>query len=137
MNTLDDVLQSKDAEQFRPYFDGAAEGKLLLPRCERCAMVAWYPVPFCRCGGSAFEWTEYSTEGSLYSYCVVHRNFVPHLTVPNPYIPIVVSLHQPGVRFVSAAVDIEVADLRIDMPLIGTFGDPFGNGRELLYFRAS
>jgi uncharacterized OB-fold protein len=135
MSSLVSVLESKDAEQFRPFFEGCANGALLLPRCTACQAVTWYPHPLCACGSDRFQWTEFSTDGTLFSYCVVRRRYVPDLTAELPIVPAIVTLREAGVRLVSAITDAEPEDLAIDRSVTGYFGDPFGHGLNLIYFR--
>ena len=48
-----------------PFWDGAKEGKLMLPRCRDCNRVHWYPrflCPFCH--SNNLEWFE----GNFESY---------------------------------------------------------------------
>ena len=135
MSALSTLLESKDAEQFRPFFEGCAGGSLLLPRCKSCGAVVWYPQPFCECGAARFEWSEFPTDGIVFSYCVVHRSYVPDLAAELPIVPAIVSLREAGIRLVSAITDADPFDVAIDRPVTGWFGDPFGHGLDLLYFR--
>jgi uncharacterized OB-fold protein len=63
---------SPDAQ---PYWEGAAQGRLVLPRCLACAHVIWYPRPFCpQCGARDVEWFEATGKGTVYSFTTVHRS---------------------------------------------------------------
>lgn len=135
MSDLASLLRSKDAEEFRPFFDGCADGVLLLPRCFACNTVTWYPQPFCACGSNRFEWTDFPAEGTLFSYCVVRRMYAPDLAAELPIVPAIVWLPEAGVRLVSAVTDAEPRDLGVDRAVTGYFGDPFGHGLNLVYFR--
>ncbi len=58
----------------QPYWDGTTSGRLVLPRCDRCEFVIWYPRSFCpRCGSDAVTWFDARAEGTVYSYTVCHR----------------------------------------------------------------
>jgi uncharacterized OB-fold protein len=58
----------------KPYWDGAKERKLMLPRCTSCSRVHFYPRVICpNCGRRTIEWFEASGEGYLYSFAVQHR----------------------------------------------------------------
>jgi uncharacterized OB-fold protein len=58
----------------REFWEAAAEGRLVLPRCNRCSAVIWYPRHLCpRCGSSDVTWFEASGRGTVYSYTVVHQ----------------------------------------------------------------
>ena len=58
----------------QPHFDGLAAGRVLLPRCERCGHVFWYPRHHCpACGSAEVGWLEASGRGSVYSFSIVRR----------------------------------------------------------------
>ena len=58
-----------------PYWAAADKGKLVLPRCQRCGHVIWYPRTFCPlCGSADVEWIEASGRGTIYSYTVVRQS---------------------------------------------------------------
>jgi len=58
----------------KPYWDGAREGKLRLPRCTTCSRVHFYPRTLCpHCGERTIEWIDATGEGYLHSFAVQHR----------------------------------------------------------------
>ena len=58
----------------KPYWDGAREGRLMLPRCTACSRVHFYPRSICpNCGEMSIEWIVASGEGYLHSFAVQHR----------------------------------------------------------------
>lgn len=58
------------------FFDGANEGKLMLPRCTTCNKVHFYPRILCPyCHSSQIEWFEASGTGFIHTYAVQHRAF--------------------------------------------------------------
>lgn len=58
----------------KPYWDGAKEGKLKLPRCTACSRVHFYPRIVCpNCGSRSIEWIEATGEGYLHTFAVQHR----------------------------------------------------------------
>ncbi len=58
----------------KPYWDGAKEGKLMLPRCTTCNRVHFYPRVICPyCHSIDIEWFEASGEGYLHTFAVQHR----------------------------------------------------------------
>jgi uncharacterized OB-fold protein len=62
----------------RPFWDGAKQGKLMLPRCCDCNRVHWYPRLICpSCHSTDLEWFEASGEGRLHTYAVQHLAFGP------------------------------------------------------------
>ncbi|MEQ9451755.1 MAG: Zn-ribbon domain-containing OB-fold protein [Pseudomonadales bacterium] len=60
----------------RPFWQGAREGKLMLPKCEDCGQVHWYPRHICpHCHSMNLTWVEGSGEGTIYTYAVQHMVF--------------------------------------------------------------
>ena len=58
----------------REHFDGLEAGKLLLPRCDRCGTVIWYPRHLCpACGSLEVSWFEAGGRGTLHSFSVIRR----------------------------------------------------------------
>ncbi len=69
-------IPSVDPYVNKPFWDGAKEGKLMLPRCTSCNKVHWYPRILCPfCHSSAIEWFEASGEGFIHTYAVQNRAF--------------------------------------------------------------
>lgn len=59
-----------------PYWDGAEEGRLILPFCLECDDYFWYPRGFCpRCSGSKLRWDQAVGTGAVYSFTIVRRSF--------------------------------------------------------------
>lgn len=57
----------------QPFWDGAKAGKLMLPRCQDCSRVHWYPRLICpHCHSMKLEWIEGSGEGTIHTYAVQH-----------------------------------------------------------------
>lgn len=70
-----------------PFWEGAKQGKLMLPRCQECNRVHWYPrfiCPFCH--SMNLEWIEGSGEGTVHTFAVQHvtppawQDKVPYVT---------------------------------------------------------
>ena len=56
-----------------PFWGGAKEGKLMLPRCTECNRVHWYPRHICPfCHSVNLEWIEGSGEGTIHTFAVQH-----------------------------------------------------------------
>ena len=79
-----------------PFWEGTKQGKLMLPRCQDCNRVHWYPrfiCPFCQ--SMNLEWIEGSGEGSVHTFAV------QHLTSP---------AFQAEAPFVTAYIDLKEGD---------------------------
>ena len=69
---LDDVL-------LEPYWDAAAEGKLLIKHCKACGKNHYYPRQICpHCFSDQTEWLETKGEGTIYSWSVERRAKPPY-----------------------------------------------------------
>ena len=58
----------------QPYFDAAAEGKLMLKKCGDCGQHHHYPRALCPfCMSDATAWLEVQGTGSIYSFSTVRQ----------------------------------------------------------------
>ncbi|MYV75913.1 nucleic acid-binding protein [Streptomyces sp. SID1046] len=120
----------------RPYWDAAAEGRLLLRRCADCGRAHHYPrefCPFCWAGEDRVTWEPASGRATLYTWSVIHRNDLPPFGTRVPYTAAVVDLAE-GPRMMTEVVDCEAADLSIGMPLAVTFREA-ADGVRVAVFR--
>jgi uncharacterized OB-fold protein len=99
----------------RPFWDAAAEGRLLLPRCNACGRHFFRPEVACtHCFATDWQWAEASGRGTLYSYTVVHRAPAPGFAVP---LALAIVELEEGPAVFSNLVDVAEADIRIGMAL--------------------
>ncbi|MFB6899944.1 Zn-ribbon domain-containing OB-fold protein [Streptomyces hydrogenans] len=112
------MTATPDIDAFtRPYWDAAAEGRLLLRRCRACARPHHYPREFCpHCWSEDVDWEAASGRATLYTWSVVHRNDLPPFGERVPYVAAVVDLAE-GPRMMTQVVDVPEDDLRADMAL--------------------
>ncbi|MFI7010411.1 Zn-ribbon domain-containing OB-fold protein [Streptomyces sp. NPDC050145] len=107
----------------RPFWDAAAEGRLLLRHCAACDRVHHYPREFCPyCWSEDGSWREASGRATLYTWSVVHRNDLPPFAARTPYFAAVVDLAE-GPRMMTEVVECAEADLRVGMELEAAFRD--------------
>ncbi|MCX3058560.1 Zn-ribbon domain-containing OB-fold protein [Streptomyces beihaiensis] len=105
----------------RPYWEAAADGKLLLRRCGACGRDHHYPREFCPyCWSEDVRWREASGRATLYTWSVVHRNDLPPFGSRTPYVAAVVDLAE-GPRMMTEVVDCEETELRVGMELAVAF----------------
>ncbi|MEU9149993.1 OB-fold domain-containing protein [Streptomyces sp. NPDC048417] len=89
----------------RPYWEAAAEGRLLLRRCASCGRAHHYPREFCpHCWSEDVTWEPASGRANLYTWSVVHRNDLPPFGDRVPYVAAVVDLAE-GPRMMTELVD--------------------------------
>jgi len=124
-----DRFDVPEADAFtRPYWDAAAEGRLLLRHCAACDRAHHYPREFCpHCWSEdGVSWRTASGRATLYTWSVVHRNDLPPFGERVPYVAAVVDLEE-GPRMMTEVVECEVGEggmggaLRIGMELEVTF----------------
>jgi uncharacterized OB-fold protein len=87
-----------------PFWDAAADGRLVLPRCDACQRLIWYPREFCpHCGSTAVTWAQLSGRGRIYSVSVVRRAPHPDFADAVPYSLALVDLDE-GARVMTNVV---------------------------------
>ncbi|SFB89768.1 hypothetical protein SAMN05216344_10532 [Polaromonas sp. OV174] len=61
-------------QEVSPYFDAAAEGRLLVKRCTDCGQNHHYPRAICpHCGSDRTEWAQASGRAVIYSFAVAKQ----------------------------------------------------------------
>ncbi|WP_342710002.1 OB-fold domain-containing protein [Bradyrhizobium sp. B124] len=61
----------ENSPETNPFWDAAATGRFVLPRCRHCHKTHWYPRGICpHCLSTALDWQEFSGEGEIYSFSV-------------------------------------------------------------------
>ena len=90
----------------RPFWDAAAEGRLMIKKCTSCGQVHHYPRSICPlCFSNTTGWLQASGRGTIYSYSVMRR-------VPVPYAIGYVTLEE-GVTMMTNIVDGDLDAIRI------------------------
>jgi uncharacterized OB-fold protein len=102
-----------------PFWQAAAEHRLVLPRCTACGTFRLPPSPFChRCRSQDVEWVEHDGAGELYSYTVIRHAVIPPVADALPVIAAVVELPGTGgCRLIGNLVDCDAADVQIGAPV--------------------
>jgi uncharacterized protein len=120
-----------------PFWEAAAEGRLLIQACEDCGALQFYPRGHCvRCLGPKVGWREASGRATLHTFSVVHRAESEAFAADVPYVLAIVDLEE-GVRMTSRVVDVEPDRLRCDMPLQVVFRKLEDEGPMLPLFKAA
>jgi uncharacterized OB-fold protein len=84
------------------YFEAAAEGKLLIKKCNNCGKNHHYPRALCPfCFSEKVEWVEAKGTGEIYTYSVTRRGS------PTPYCIAYVTLDE-GPRLMTNIVDCDL-----------------------------
>jgi uncharacterized OB-fold protein len=124
--TIDDDTQA--------FWDGTAEGKLLIRRCNSCGVHHYYPRNFCpECWSDDVEWVEASGRATLYTHSTVYVNDLPPFGEQVPYVAAVVDLEE-GPRMMTRLTGVEPDGLEIGMALEAVF-ETVDEGVTLAYFQ--
>jgi hypothetical protein len=117
----------------KPFWDATAEGKLLLPRCDACGTVIWYPRTSCpECMSMDVGWFEASGRGAIYSFTIVRRAGGPWRGAI-PYVLAYVELDE-GPRVLTNVVETSPEDVAVGQAVEAVFHDT-GEGSALVRFR--
>jgi uncharacterized OB-fold protein len=103
----------------RPYWDAAAQGRLILQSCAECGRVRHYPQLLCsHCYSDAVIWKDASGRGTVHSWTVAHHAFHPAFAADLPYTLVTVDLEE-GVR----ALGLWQSDVKLSLglPVHGQF----------------
>lgn len=100
-----------------PWWQAAAEHRLVVQRCTACGHTRLPPAPVCpECRSDAADWQEVPGRGELYTYTVVHRPIASEQELP--FVIAVVALEDAGgVRIISNLVDARPEELAIGLPV--------------------
>jgi uncharacterized OB-fold protein len=105
-----------------PFFAGAARGELVITRCDDCGDFVWYPQATCPRDGGRLTWTPVSGRGTLFTWAVVRRAFLPAFEDRVPFVTALVALEEdPAVRLCTYIVGTAPDDLVADAPVAATF----------------
>jgi len=100
-----------------PFWEAAAEHRLVLPRCTNCATYRLPPSPFCwKCQHQDVEWVEQQGRGTVYSFTVVWHPLLPDVADSVPYVPAIVELPDTGgIRVIGNMVDVRPSEVHIGL----------------------
>jgi hypothetical protein len=86
------------AEETRAFWDAAANGRLVVERCDACGAESFPPRGICRtCRSRSTSPVEITGRGAVYSFTVNHQRWLPDLEVPYAMVLVEFPDH-PGVR---------------------------------------
>ncbi|MGM9923079.1 MAG: Zn-ribbon domain-containing OB-fold protein [Bacillus sp. (in: firmicutes)] len=104
-----------------PYWDAADRHELVLQKCETCGEYSHPPGPACaKCGSTELSWESQGSEinGTVYSYVVSYRPFLPGFQDDLPLIIAVVELEKiPEVKLIGNVLECAPEDIAIGMPV--------------------
>lgn len=107
-----------DSPLSRPYWEAAAQGRLVLQCCRQCGKVRHYPRLLCdACHSRDVDWTTASGQGRIHSWTISHHAFHPAFAAQLPYALVTVDLAE-GVRALGRWAG---GDLRLGAPVRAVF----------------
>jgi uncharacterized OB-fold protein len=99
------------------FWDAAAEGRLLVERCDACGAESFPPRGVCRsCRSRSTSPSEITGRGVVYSFTVNHQRWLPDLAVPYAVVLVEFADH-PGVRVVGRLRGCTPEEVAIGMPV--------------------
>ena len=117
----------------QPFWDASREGRLVLPRCDACAFVIWYPRRFCpACGSRNVSWFDAAGTGTLYTFTIVSKGAGAYRDA-GPYVVAFVELDE-GPRMMTNIVDTPPESLFVGQRVTVVF-TPTDDGNALPRFR--
>jgi hypothetical protein len=103
-----------------PFFEGAADGRLMLQVCPRDGAFH-YPRAHCpKCWRGDWTWRQGSGKGTVYSFTIDRLGHDPQQKALVPFVIALVDLEE-GPRCVAQIVDIEPEAVRTGMPVTAVF----------------
>ena len=110
----------------QPYWDAAAQGRLVIRKCGSCGKLHHYPRTVCPfCFADATEWQAASGRGTIYAFSIMRRAEVPYAIA---YVTL-----DEGVTMLTNLVDCEFNGLHIGQPVRVVF-KPTAGGPPLPMF---
>jgi uncharacterized OB-fold protein len=105
-------------ELTQPFWDAAAEGRLVAQRCQSCGFWSHPPRIICnKCHSFDMKWEPVSGKGTLYSFEVMHMQSITGFEDKVPYTTVLVELEeQPKLLFLGYR-DGKGEDLKMGMPM--------------------
>ena len=105
----------------RAFWQGGAQGKLLIQRCAACSRFFHPPAPLCpHCASFEVAPEAVSGKGRVLSYTINYQPWTPELEAP--YVVAIIELvEQPGLQFVSNVVGLPVTQVQIGMSVRVSF----------------
>ncbi|UPJ59903.1 Zn-ribbon domain-containing OB-fold protein [Bradyrhizobium sp. 192] len=95
-----------NSPETKPFWDAAAIGRFVLPRCRECRRTHWYPRGFCpHCMSTTLDWQESPGNGEIHSFSVNRMG-------TEPYVLAYVALEE-GPIMLTNVIDADPATLSI------------------------
>jgi len=99
-----------------PYWEAAAQGRLLIQECPSCGHRQWYPRAMCTQCARDVEWFECSGRGEVHTFTVIRQMGMRPFKDELPYVVAMVQLEE-GPLIYGNVTDCEPEDVHVGMPV--------------------
>jgi uncharacterized OB-fold protein len=107
----------------QPFWDATKSHKLVLPRCNACSHLFFYPRERCpNCLSGDLSWVESEGKGRVYSFTIIQQPVDKAFLEDIPYIYAIIQLDE-GPRMISNVIDCAIEDVCVDMAVTVAFDD--------------
>ncbi len=105
----------------KPFWDAAADEKLVFQKCGDCDKNIFYPRIACpHCFSDNLQWVEASGKGIVYSYTIVENNAPSAFIKDMPYVIAIIKLEE-GIQMLSNIIGCDPYAVTCEMPVQVTF----------------
>jgi uncharacterized protein len=109
-----------------PYWEGLAQGRLLLQRCAGCRDWIWGPLWMCpSCHKVDPVWEAVEPAGQIFAWTRTWQKFAPEFAAHVPYVTVLVELpHAGGRRLLGLLLGNDRVDPQLGEPVEGIIQPP-------------
>jgi uncharacterized OB-fold protein len=101
-----------------PFWQAAAERRLIVPRCAQCKTYRFPPSARCpACHSEEVDWEEVSGQGTIYTFTVLYGGVPQSLNDYVPYAVVAVALNDVPVRIVANYVGETPEEVKVGLPV--------------------
>ena len=107
----------------KPFWEAAKRGELIIPYCNSCSNLFFYPREVCpNCFSKDLDWKKMSGKGHVYTYTHVRQAVHPSFQSAKGHIYAIVQLDE-GPKIPSGISGCEPNEVYMDMPVSVVFDD--------------
>lgn len=99
-----------------PYWEAAAQGRLLIQECKACGHRQWYPRAMCTKCAADVDWLECKGLGEIHTFTVIRQMGMRPFRDELPYVIAMVQLEEGPLVF-GNVTGVEPDDVRIGAPV--------------------
>ena len=112
-----------NADLTKPFWEATKRGELIIPYCNSCLNIFFYPREVCpNCFSKDLDWKKMSGRGHVYTYTHVRQAVHPSFQSANGHIYAIVQLDE-GPKIPSSISGCEPEEVYVNMPVSVVFDD--------------